>query len=61
MELSTDSHIKYIQKKINFIKYKLTPIRSLQNTKLNVNIFKLMCGPLFRLGICNATILKKSR
>lgn len=48
--LSLDSHLNYIGKKIGFITHKLTPLRFLKDTKLNINLFKILIMPQFRMS-----------
>lgn len=49
-KLSIKSHLKYINKKISFITYKLYGLRLLDNLKLNINLFKVFLMPLYRLA-----------
>lgn len=43
------SHLQHINKKINFLTYKLYPFRKLNNLKLSINLFKTFILPQYRL------------
>ena len=49
-EMSIEPHLKTITNKYNFIAYKLTGIRRMDNLKLNINLFKVFILPLYRLA-----------
>lgn len=42
-----------IKKKVQFLTYKLTPIRLVKDLRININLFKLFCLPQFRMGYIN--------
>ena len=55
-KLSIETHLENAGKKINFIRYKLTGLRLLHNTKLNVNLFKMFCMPQYKMAMINAQL-----
>lgn len=40
-----------MERKIGYVMHKLTPIRLLKDLRLNVNLFRIMCMPLYRMGL----------
>jgi hypothetical protein len=50
-KLDASIHLSNIQSKITFITHRLTPIRLRNNGKLNLNLFKTLISPLYRLAI----------
>jgi len=50
--LNTSDHLDTIQKKINFIRNRLTPVRTRAGARLNSNLFRVMVLPLYRLAFC---------
>lgn len=52
--LKVAGHLNHVERKISFLTHKLTPVRMLHNFRLNVNLFRLMCMPLYRMGMENA-------
>lgn len=48
--LDVKSHLTACERKVNFITNKLTPIRLRYNTKLNLNLYKILVTPLYRLA-----------
>lgn len=54
--------LSHIERKVNFVMSKLKPIRLLGNFRLNVNLYRVFCLPLFRLLMLqyvNANITNK--
>ena len=48
-KLTMDGHLNFINKKIVFLNNKLVPVRMLDFMELNINLYKLMILPLYRL------------
>ena len=48
-KIKVETHLKYINKKIGFMTTKLFPLRNLEITKLNMNLFKTFLMPQYRL------------
>jgi len=59
--LRIDTHPSIINRKIDFIRYKLTPLRLVKDLKLNLNMFKVFCAPLYRLAFNNLEYLSKAQ
>ena len=59
-DLSIKSHISQVQRKIDFIRFRLSSIRWIKDMKLNINLFKVFCLPLYSLCFTNSIIKGKS-
>ena len=59
-KLKVAGHVKHVERKIDFVSHKLTPIRMLKDLRLNVNLFRTMCMPLIRMGMINALCTTKT-
>ena len=59
-KLKVAGHLQHIERKINFVMHKLTPVRMLKDLRLNVNLFRTMCMPLYRMGMLNALATNKT-
>ena len=53
-KLKAMTHMNHIARKIAFLQYKLTPIRLLKDLRLTINLFRILCLPLVRMGLLNA-------
>lgn len=47
---NSERHLKTIASKIIYITNRLTPLRLKKNVKLNVNLYRILIIPLYRLG-----------
>jgi hypothetical protein len=45
-----DKHMEEVAKKCNYIRWKLTGLRKIGNLKLNINLFRVLIMPLYRLA-----------
>ena len=48
--LDLKDHLKCINKKVNYIAYRMYALRALDDTRLNVSLFKTFAMPLYRLA-----------
>jgi hypothetical protein len=59
-KLKVAGHLQHVERKVNFVMHKLTPIRMLKDLRLSVNLFRTMCMPLYRMGMLNALAASKT-
>jgi hypothetical protein len=52
-DLKLGVHLDQIRGKVSYVTHRLTPIRLIGNTKLNLNLFKVFILPLYRLAFNN--------
>ena len=59
-KLKLTGHIAHVERKVAFVMQKLSPVRMLKDLKLNVNLFRTMCMPLYRMGMINSLCTTKT-
>ncbi len=52
-KLSCSNHLIYLEKRLDFLLYKLYAIRSVQDIRLNINLFVVLFMPVVKLGMVN--------
>ena len=59
-KLKVAGHLTHVEKKIAYVAHKLSPIRMLKDLRLNINLFRTMCMPLYRMGLLNSLYTNKT-
>jgi hypothetical protein len=59
-KLTAHNHIAHIERKINFITYRLAPIRLRSSLKLVTNLYKVFVKPLYLLAYSLTDMDKKN-
>lgn len=59
-KLKLSVHLGHVERKLSFVMHKLTPIRLLKDMRLNINLFRTMCMPMYRMGLLNSLCTTKT-
>lgn len=59
-KLRLTGHLVHVERKVGFVMQKLSPVRMLKDLKLNVNLFRTMCMPLYHMGMINSLCTTKT-
>lgn len=59
--MNIDAHLTSVNRKLNFLNYKLTPIRLRRNFQLNINLFMVFLWPSFSLALSIYHFLNKTQ
>lgn len=59
-KLKVASHLAHMERKVLFVTHKLTPIRLIKDLRLNINLFRTMCMPLYRMGLLNCLLTTRT-